>query len=111
MAFKDQQELIDELWGTVKAAAKNLLAEDNVKAVVRDQVEYAARAQWTIATTVDPAIKELAQREFAHREAQIEAFLAKVTLDATSKSRLVGILEGVFNVLLKYGPAIVMKLL
>jgi hypothetical protein len=104
--MKTQDELIQDLWGVVTNAAKDLLAEADVKAVVRDQVEYAARAQWTIATTTDSAVRELAQSEFTHRTAQIESYLAKVTLDATKKSRLVGILEGLFNVLLKYGPAL-----
>jgi len=107
---KTQDEWISDLWSVFTGAAKDLIAEDNVKAVARDLVEYAARAQWTIQTTADPAVKALAEDEFKHRTAQVESFLAKVALDATKKSRLVGILEGLFNVLLKYGPDIVGKL-
>lgn len=111
MPTKDVNDFIQDLWGVFTSAAKDLLDEDAVKAVVRDQVEYAARAQWTIATTADPAVRELAQSEFTHRTAQIEAYLAKVALDATKKSRLVGIMEGLFNVLLQYGPSIVKAVL
>ena len=107
---KTQLEFIDDLWGVFTGAAKDLIAEDNVKAAARDLVEYAARAQWTIQTTADPAVKALAEDEFKHRTAQIESYLAKVALDVTKKSRLVGILEGLFGVLLKYGPTILKAL-
>ena len=103
---KTQTEFIDDLWTVFTSAAKDLIAEDNVKAKARDLVEYAARAQWTIQTTSDSAVRTLAEDEFKHRTAQIESYLAKVALDATKKSRLVGILEGIFNALLKFGPAL-----
>lgn len=106
---KTEAQFINELWSIVVGAAKDVLTEGDVKAAVRDQVEYAARTQFVIATTSDAAIRELAQSEFAHLTAQIEAQLAKVVLDATKRSRLVGILEGVFNVLLKYAPVILSK--
>ena len=103
---KTLEEFSSDLWTVFTSAAKDLIAEDNVKAVARDLVEYAARAQWTIQTTTDPAVKTLAEDEFRHRTAQIESYLAKVALDATKKSRLVGILEGIFNALLKFGPVL-----
>lgn len=103
---KTQSEFTEELWTIFTGAAKDLIAEENAKAVTRDLVEYAARAQWTIQTTSEPAVRTLAEDEFKHRTAQIESFIAKVALDATKKSRLVGILEGIFNALLKFGPAL-----
>ena len=106
MVTKTEAIFIDELWNVFTKAAKDLIAEDNVKAVTRDLVEYAARAQWIIQTSTDAAVRELAQTEFTHRAAQIEAYLAKVALDATKKSRLVGILEGLFGMLLQYGPSL-----
>ena len=104
MTSKTVDQFAAELWTVVRDSAKDLLEEVDVKAVARDLVEYAARAQFAIHATADPAIRELAEREFTHRAAHIEGELAGIALVATKKSRLVGILEGLFQVLLKYGP-------
>lgn len=103
---KDYDALFGELWSVAKDAAKDLFEEEHVKAKARDLVEYAARAQLVIHTSSDANVRELARREFVHRSAHIEGDLALLALEATKKSRLTGILEGIFNVLLKFGPVL-----
>ena len=106
MPSKPVEVFIEELWGVVKESGKDLFDEEQTKAAVRSLVEYAARAQFVIHTSAEPAVVELAKREFEHRTAHVEAYLPVLALDATKRSRLVGILEGVFQLLLKFGLAL-----
>lgn len=99
-------DVFKELWGVVSASAQKLLDDegDHIKAKLRELIEYVARARLLIATTTDPAMKELAEREYAHRTGQIESELGLLGLEATKRSRLAGLLEGVFGVAIKYVP-------
>lgn len=99
-------DIFKELWGVVTTSAQKLLDDegDHVKAKMRELVEYAAHARLVIATTSDPVRKELAEREYAHRTAQIESEMGLLGLEATKRSRLVGLLEGVFGIAIKYVP-------
>lgn len=110
MPTKTVEAFADDLWDLFKGAAKDLLEEDHVRIAAQDLIGYAARAQFLIYTTDDPETKELAEKEFMHRTASLESYTAGVAMDVLSKHRLTGILEGIFSILLKYGPAIISNL-
>lgn len=101
----DYKELFNAVWDSVKAAAKDLATEQKVREYMEALVRDLADAKWTSVASSDPEVRRLAAVRLSHRQAQVEAEVIRLGLEASRASRLLALLESVGGVLLKILPS------